>query len=236
VLSRDLTANTIKRKLRSLVAAELPGYGANGRYLSELGIRTERDGSISLSESDFKKAFDREPILFDVLLNSVASSDNPMMKVSHESEILQPKGGVYNFVGESNGNPASLNGIALSGSTLSDGTKKYTATSGDGIGLRLQVPGTVSSATVYYGESFFSKLESYVKDLVSSTGVLAKSELKASDSISEYREDKADLEVRIESIRQRYMSQFAAMESAVTGFKKTGEFLTGFIDSLSPDK
>lgn len=236
VLSRDLTANTIKRKLRSLVAAELPGYGANGRYLSELGIRTERDGSISLSESDFKKAFDREPILFDVLLNSVASSDNPMMKVSHESEILQPKGGVYNFVGESNGNPASLNGVALSGSTLSDGTKKYTATSGDGIGLRFQVPGTVSSATVYYGESFFSKLESYVKDLVSSTGVLAKSELKASDSISEYREDKADLEVRIESIRQRYMSQFAAMESAVTGFKKTGEFLTGFIDSLSPDK
>ena len=30
------------------------------------------------------------------------------------------------------------------------------------------------------------------------------------------------------------MSQFSAMESAVTGFKKTGEFLTGFIDSLNP--
>ena len=120
-----------------------------------------------------------ETLFFDVLLNSVVSLDNPMMKVSHESEILQPKGGVYNFVGESNGNSASLNGVSLSGSTLSDGTKKYTATSGDGTGLRFQVPGTVSSATVYYGESFFSKLETYVKDLVSSTGVLAKSELKA---------------------------------------------------------
>mgnify|MGYP001364332669 CR=1 FL=1 len=43
-------------------------------------------------------------------------------------------------------------------------------------------------------------------------------------------------EAKIEAIRQRYMTQFAAMESAVTGFKKTGEFLTGFIDSLSPDK
>ena len=235
-LARDLTANTLKRKLRSLVAAELPGFGENGRFLSELGIRTERDGSISLSEADFKKAFSREPILFDVLLNSVASSDNPLMQVSHESEILQPKGGVYSFVGESNGGSASLNGVSLSGSTLSDGSKKYTAISGDGIGLRIEVPSTVSSATIYYGESFFSKLESYLKDVVSSTGVLAKSELKASDSISEYKEDKADLEARIESIRQRYMSQFAAMESAVTGFKKTGEFLTGFIDSLSPDK
>ena len=34
--------------------------------------------------------------------------------------------------------------------------------------------------------------------------------------------------------KSRYMSQFSAMESAVTGFKKTGEFLTGFIESLNP--
>ena len=232
----DLTANTIQRKLRSLVSSELAGFGAKGRYLSELGIRTERDGSLSVTETDFKKAFEREPILFDVMLNSMASSDNPSVKVTHESDILQPKGGIYNFVGESGGNAATLNGVALSGSTLADGTKNYTAISGDGTGLRLSVSGSVSSATVYYGESFFSKLESYVKDLVSSTGVLAKSEAQATTSISEYNEDKVDLEAKIEAIRQRYMAQFAAMESAVTGFKKTGEFLTGFIDSLSPDK
>ena len=100
----------------------------------------------------------------------------------------------------------------------------------------MSVSGTVTSANVYYGESFFSKLESYVKDLVSSTGVLAKSENQANSSISEFNDDRADLETRIEAIRQRYMAQFSAMESAVTGFKKTGEFLTGFIDSLSPDK
>ena len=231
-----MTANTIKRKLRSLVSSELAGFGTSGRYLSELGIRTERDGSLSVTETDFKKAFEREPILFDVMLNSMASSDNPSVKVTHESDILQPKGGIYNFVGESGGNAATLNGVALSGSTLADGTKNYTAISGDGTGLRLSVSGSVSSATVYYGESFFSKLESYVKDLVSSTGVLAKSEAQATTSISEFNEDKVDLEAKIEAIRQRYMSQFAAMESAVTGFKKTGEFLTGFIDSLSPDK
>ena len=104
------------------------------------------------------------------------------------------------------------------------------------MGLRFQVSGSVSSSTVFYGESFFSKLESYIKDVVSSTGVLAKSETQASTSISEFNDDKVDLEAKIEAIRQRYMTQFSAMESAVTGFKKTGEFLTGFIDSLSPDK
>jgi flagellar hook-associated protein 2 len=236
VLAGDLTANTIKRKLRSLVSEQLPGFEDQGRYLSELGIRTERDGSLSLSENDFNKAFEREPILFDALLNSIARSDNPLVTVTHDSDILQPKGGVYSFVGEDGDNAATLDGVALSGSTLADGTKKYTATTGDGTGLRFSVSGSVTSANVYYGESFLSKLESYVKDLVSSTGVLAKSEIQANTSISEFNDDKADLEARIEAIRDRYMKQFSAMESAVTGFKKTGEFLTGFIDSLSPDK
>ena len=201
-----------------------------------MGIRTERDGSLSLAENDFNKAFEREPILFDVLLNSIARSDNPLVTVTHDSDILQPKGAVYSFVGEDGDNGATLDGVTLSGSTLADGTKKYTATTGDGTGLRFSVSGSVTSANVYYGESFLSKLESYVKDLVSSTGVLAKSEIQANTSISEFNDDKADLEARIEAIRDRYMKQFSAMESAVTGFKKTGEFLTGFIDSLSPDK
>ena len=30
------------------------------------------------------------------------------------------------------------------------------------------------------------------------------------------------------------MGQFSAMETAVTGFKKTGEFLTGFMNSMKP--
>ena len=32
------------------------------------------------------------------------------------------------------------------------------------------------------------------------------------------------------------MAQFSAMGVSGDWFKKTGEFLTGFIDSLSPDK
>ena len=40
-----------------------------------------RDGSI-ISESDFKKAFEKEPILFDVIVNSMATSDNAMANVS----------------------------------------------------------------------------------------------------------------------------------------------------------
>ena len=89
-------------------------------------------------------------------------------------------------------------------------------------------------ATIYYGQSFLSKLTDYLEDVISPVGTLAKSSAQANSSISEYTEDQAKLDEKIASMTERYMSQFSAMESAVTGFKKTGEFLTGFIDSLKP--
>ena len=79
-----------------------------------------------------------------------------------------------------------------------------------------------------------SKITDYIKDVTGSVGILATSTTRASSSIAVYAEDQSDLEEKIAAMTDRYMSQFSAMESAVTGFKKTGEFLTGFIDSLNP--
>ena len=58
-----LRSKSIQRNLRSMINFRTPGYGESGRYFSELGVKTMRDGSLSLTESDFNKAFEREPIL-----------------------------------------------------------------------------------------------------------------------------------------------------------------------------
>ena len=235
VLARDITVQSIQRSLRSIITSELPGFGDDGRYLSELGVKTMRDGSISISESDFNKAFEREPILFDVVVNSIASSDNPLVSASQSSSVLIPTPGAYDFIVGDDGT-ATLGGVSLSESTLSDGTKQYMSISGDTKGLKLNVSGSVSSATVYFGQSLADKLTTFIEDIVSATGDLEKSKSRANSLISEYNENKAAMEAKVESIRARYMSQFSAMEAAVSGFNKTGEFLTGFIDSMKPNK
>ena len=167
-----------------MISAELPGYGSNGRYLSELGVKTMRDGSISLSEEDFNKAFAKEPILFDVIVNSMATSDNTLVSASHTSSVLIPKAGAYSFVSNGEGT-ATLGGVSLSESTLADGTKQYISTTGDTKGLKLTVSGSVSSATVYYGQSLSDKLISFIEDMVSATGDLEKSKSRASSLISD---------------------------------------------------
>ena len=233
-LARDVVVSGIKRNIRSLVTDALPGFEDNPRYISELGIRTERDGSLSLTEEDFKENFSREPILFDVMVNSLARTNNPLVTASHTSDILQPKGGIYSFSENSvDGDNASLNGVALSGG-VSNGIRGYAAVTGDTAGLRLQASGSAQNATVYYGESFLSKLSSYIKDLTGPVGTLAQSTTQANSTISDFNDEQANLEEKIAAMTDRYMGQFAAMETAVTGFKKTGEFLTGFIDSLKP--
>ena len=233
VLARDITVQSIQRSLRSIITSELPGYGDKGRYLSELGVKTMRDGSISLSEDDFNKAFEEEPILFDVVVNSIASSNNSLVSASQSSSVLIPTAGAYDFNVNDDGS-ATLGGVSLSATTLADGTKQYLSISGDTKGLKLTVSGSVSSATVYYGQSLADKLSSFIEDMVSATGDLEKSKSRANSLISEYNEDKAIMDAKVESMRERYMKQFSAMEAAVSGFNKTGEFLTGFIDSMKP--
>ena len=233
VLSRDVVLTRIQREIRGIISDGLPGYDDRPRYISELGVKTERDGSISISESEFKKAFQREPMLFDVMINSIGRSDNPAIIVSSDSDILKPKGGIYDFVAGTDGIGSTLGGIAISGGSIDNGNFKYAAVSGDVAGLKLEVPNTVSSARIYFGESFLSKLTDYLDDVVSPVGTLAKSTVEANSSINEFNEERLKIDDKIISLTDRYTSQFAAMESAVTSFKKTGEFLTGFIDSLN---
>ena len=190
VLARDLTMQSIQRSLRSIITSELPGFGENSRYFSELGVKTMRDGSISLDEDDFNTAFENEPLLFDIAVNSLATSDNALVKVSHISSVLIPTAGSYNFVQGENGDDSTLNGVALSEATLADGTKQYTSISGDTKGLKLTVNGSISSATVFYGQSLADKLSDYIENVISATGDLEKSKTRATTSISDFNKIK----------------------------------------------
>jgi flagellar hook-associated protein 2 len=233
VLARDVVLTRIQKEIRGIISDGLPGYDDRSRYISELGVKTERDGSISISEADFKKAFEREPMLFDVMINSIGRSDNSDVIVTSDSQVLKPKGGIYDFVAGTDGVGSTLGGVSISGGTIDNGNLKYAAVSGDVAGLKLEVPSTVTSAKIYFGESFLSKLTDYLDDVVSPVGTLAKSTVEANSSITEFNEEMLKIDDKIVSLTDRYMTQFAAMESAVTSFKKTGEFLTGFIDSLN---
>ena len=146
VLARDVVLTRIQNEIRGIISDGLPGYDDRSRYISELGVKTERDGSISISEADFKEAFEREPMLFDVMINSIGRSDNPDVIVTSDSQVLKPKGGIYDFVAGTNGVGSTLGGVSISGGAIDNGNFKYAAVSGDVAGLKLEAPSTVTDA------------------------------------------------------------------------------------------
>ena len=54
-LSDDPVIKSIENQLKSLTSSQLTGFGANGVYLSNLGVRTEKDGLLSLKYHCIRK-------------------------------------------------------------------------------------------------------------------------------------------------------------------------------------
>ena len=46
---------SISNQIRKITETNIVGFGANSRYLSELGIQTKRDGTLLINERSFKE-------------------------------------------------------------------------------------------------------------------------------------------------------------------------------------
>ena len=74
-------------------------------------------------------------------------------------------------------------------------------------------------------------VRSYLTELLSSSGSIKEIEFSLNEDNDAYAEQILDLDDKATQITGRYRTQFAAMETMVTKFKNTGDYLTGMIDS-----
>ena len=113
-LAGDATAAQILREIKALTTREIVGYSNESYYLANLGVQTERDGSLTLDTSKFEAALATNPDLLNVVFASKYSTDNDNLKVTG-SENYPPVAGSYSFSfthGDSNG---TLNGETVTG-------------------------------------------------------------------------------------------------------------------------
>ena len=70
-------------------------------------------------------------------------------------------------------------------------------------------------------------------EFTESDGIITTRSETASDELADYKEDLEELEIRMEAVYQRYLTQFTAMESLMASMDSTKEYLTGQLESLS---
>ena len=234
-LSNDTLMNTIKTKISSLISDPLTGYGNDDLYLTELGVQTLQDGSISINETKFKENFLTKSDVFDSIFNSLYSSSSPYLEVESLSDT-PPVPGRYSWIFNSGSSTATLAGYTMtSGTNTEDLSTFYAATNGDVNGIKITPSQNVDTAFVYYGRSLVDKLNEYMASILSATGDLSAKEITFNKDISDYNIDLSDLDDKMISIEARYKEQFNAMETAITSLKSTGDFLTNMMDAFNKD-
>jgi len=95
-LANDGAAKTIFERLRSLISATVPGLDGSGyNALTNIGIRTELDGTIAIDEDDYSTAFNQNFDLVQALFAPSVSSANPLVEARIGSAASAAVSGSY---------------------------------------------------------------------------------------------------------------------------------------------
>ena len=236
-LAKNLAVKNIKNKLNSITTGPIVGYGLDPLYLSELGVRTEKDGTLTINKSTFESQLSLNSTVFDSIFNTMFASSSPYVSAEKSISSSEPKPGAYSFQ-SIDSTTATLDGSSMTAATASDGTEYFLSSSAadNTSGIKLTQSQTVSSAYLYFGKSLIDQIGTYLTDALGSNGSIVKSETTANSDLLSYSTDLSNIDTRIDDLTARYKSQFSAMESAVTSLKSTGEYLTNMMDSWNSER
>ena len=234
-LARNIGINNLKKGINDLLTGSIKGFGSDALYLSELGVRTNQDGTLSLNETTFNAQLDTNSKVFDSIFNTMFSSNSTFLKVEKSSATSNPTPGTYSYI--SDGSSATLNAFSMTAKTDSSGNSYFLSNSNavDTRGIKITESQTVSNAFVFYGKSLVDTMSEYLENTLKTSGDLSKAQSSAGNSIADFNIDLSDIDDRAADLTERYKSQFSAMESAVTSLKSTGDYLTNMMKSWNKD-
>ncbi|MEC8628608.1 MAG: flagellar filament capping protein FliD [Pseudomonadota bacterium] len=233
-LAGDPVADALGRRLNSLINGGLEGFGDAPVYLSDLGVQTLRDGSLSLNRTLFDEAFAANPALFDAIVTDRLRADSPDITVSGTITGGAPAGS-YDFVRDPDTGYATLNGTEVIATPLDDGTIRYRAYSGDLAGVSITVPADTTAATITYGKSLTETMRDELDAILADNGMIGRRERALGDTITEDQASINDLNLQAIELEERYIRRFAEMERIITEMNSTGQYLTNLVNAWNAD-
>ena len=225
VLIGDSTLREIRSELREMSSTAIKGYEGGPYYLSYLGVSTNRDGTLAFDKGQMETQFKSKPETVRAFFTNNYATSNSNITIS-AFDFTNTKPGTYAFATDGS-STHTIGGVSATKSG-----DNYSVTSGDPQGLTIAVANGsgVTSGTIYYGKSFINQVVDKLDNYLSFNSILDQRVDNLNDTLSTVAEKRSALEVRIESITQRYARQYSAMESTIASFQETGNMLTAMLE------
>lgn len=217
----------MRAQLAALVATKL-STGAGPQSLGEIGLKTGRDGSLSVDATVLDAAIASHPLSVERLFSPAIAVDSTLVRVTSVAGAVKP--GSYtitDLVPASGSTPASgkINGVAATanGSILSIST-------GPAAGLSFEVLGSVSSATVTVDTGLTGAMAA-IRDLLNAEkGSFTTTSDRLTAEAKSLVKEREKMELTADAYEARLKASFAAMETRVTAMKATQAYLQQQID------
>ena len=227
-LAGDRVVEKLKSDLRNMIAAPLSGFGEDAVFLSDLGVQSQRDGSLRLNAYDFEKAFDASPTKFDAAFSDRLSSATDGVEVSGILVPSAPSAGLT-LARDLTTGKAKLGDYNTIGFAGDAGRMRYTVLDGPYSGLMIDLPDTLAEAEVTIGRSFLSRLDGLLTDALQSGGRIAERETQIGTRVTDATAEMTRLDDRAAKLTTRYLSKFTQMETTISTLKSTGSYLTNLV-------
>ena len=228
-LHNDHFIRFTENKIKNLTSTAIQGYADESIYLSNFGVVTELDGTLSIDKNRFSEYFSENPEHFAAITTSMIRTGDAGITGSAPTDLFTP--GVYGLTISSG--TATLTDSNSTSDTMSAGTNRfgYANSTIGATGLILDTSKTTASTNVYMGRSVLQNLSKYVDDVLALNGDIDQKIFNLEDDVDDLVKEQEILDLQIANQRALYVEKFTAMETAVASFKKTGEFLDNLIKS-----
>ncbi|MFC6669788.1 flagellar filament capping protein FliD [Marinobacterium aestuariivivens] len=167
-LATDGTAKTVLRQLRSLMGSTVPGVESGYNALTNLGIRTELDGSLSIEEDEFKAALNDNFDLVETLFARNTESGNNYVEVGVGTRSSGVVAGSYEILITQDPAKGLITGDVLTATEFDALTDSFTSPLDTSLGdfsFKVRVNGTESDTITLTGT--YSSIEEVRSELQS---------------------------------------------------------------------
>ena len=236
-LAGDIAAQSVLGQIRGITTQPIAGFGAEPVYLAELGIMTERDGTLTLDEDRFEQVMEDNPDVAQALFATQFGADQSGLSITGLS-FAPPKAGNYAFAYDPSTSPATatLDGASMTISSDAEGRTVLSSSEGDTYGMRITLESDAAIATtVRYGISLADMLAEYSDQLVGSGGLLARRETELAQDLEGFEDQLTAIEDKAAMLTERYNVQFGQMEAAIASLNKTGEYMESLMEAWNAD-
>jgi flagellar hook-associated protein 2 len=176
-LASDSSARSTINRMRSLIGGAVPGLESGFTALTNVGIRTERDGSLSISESDFTAAFKDNFDSIGSLFASKTTSANSAVTVSQGTFSSSAVAGTYDVNVTRDPTQGKTFGSLITNANFDalahELTAPVTIAAGSGYNFKINVDGVTSNSIDLAGTyNSIEELRAGLQSKINSDGAL----------------------------------------------------------------